>query len=597
MRSFATILTLALSLAACSASHDTRAPSSASYPIEVLGGDESSFTPAIGDPIDNPGRYDTIIVGGGMAGMSAAVYLTDKNKKVLLLEKEAGLGGIASSGTFNGSSYDRGTAYFTDTYEEEKKILDHIGMGNFKKEFAIYEPIDSYLWNGKLYEGFWEEHAEHVLESMPASFAMFKHELQILNKTGQIANQPFEEFECNDIDKDTKAARKKFHMAEKMDDCYRLDSMNVAQWLRNMPAQAARRPDAESKKNLARLQSEIASGRIQPKDPMRDLVDFLDLYCRSALGANASQVSAMAFVNFYISELETRYTSPTGTGIAITRMMDKLKAKGPGIAEVITSASVGQVKNKDKIVEVLYVADGKTYRAKADYVIFAAQSKLAPKLIPELAQKDPEKAAAMKSLDYANYSVHGVHVKGHPYRATYDTWTRAPDYTEDDFTDVILGRWMSPGINGYLGMRDFRKSPSDDDGVLTIYHPLGQKFIGQGYTKAQAKQVAQQATDRMVEIYSPLLRDNWGTKIDVVSVETSRWPFAVHVTAPGHFKNKAKLLRRNFGRIFFAHSNLGTPAFEEALFRGHCAANNVLKRMNPAFRQEPWTKCPLETSK
>lgn len=52
-----------------------------------------------------------------------------------------------------------------------------------------------------------------------------------------------------------------------------------------------------------------------------------------------------------------------------------------------------------------------------------------------------------------------MHVKGHPYRATYDTWTRASDYTEDDFTDVIIGRWMDPKINGYLGMRDFKKDP------------------------------------------------------------------------------------------------------------------------------------------
>lgn len=47
--------------------------------------------------------------------------------------------------------------------------------------------------------------------------------MQILNK--KIANQPFEEFDSNDIDKDTKAARKKFNIPAKMDDCYRLDAM------------------------------------------------------------------------------------------------------------------------------------------------------------------------------------------------------------------------------------------------------------------------------------------------------------------------------------------------------------------------------------
>lgn len=99
----------------------------------------------------------------------------------------------------------------------------------------------------------------------------------------------------------------------------------------------------------------------------------------------------------------------------------------------------------------------------------------------------------------------------------------------------------------------------------------------------------------MLEIYSPLLRDSYGTKIDVLSVETSRWPFAVHVTAPGHFSKKSEAPAPQLRpRILRAQQPLGTPAFEEALFRGHCAANNVLKRMNPSFEQESWTKCPLE---
>lgn len=147
-----------------------------------------------------------------------------------------------------------------------------------------------------------------------------------------------------------------------------------------MPAQAARRPDAESRKNVARLNKEIAEGRVPADNPMRDLNNFLDLYCRSALGANTQGVSAMAFVNFYISELEVRYTSPTGTGIAITRMQERLEKKGE-LSEILTSASVGKIENKDKFAEVTYVVKG-SYLAKADYVIFAAQSKLAPSSYP-----------------------------------------------------------------------------------------------------------------------------------------------------------------------------------------------------------------------
>jgi hypothetical protein len=190
--------------------------------------------------------------------------------------------------------------------------------------------------------------------------------------------------------------------------------------------------------------------------------------------------------------------------------------------------------------------------------------------------------------------VHIVRVKGHPYRATYDTWVHQDDSTDEDFTDLILGRWMDPKIKGYEGMRDFRKNPKDDSGILSVYHPLSKRHIGSGYTDEQASQLAETAVDRMIEIFSPLLKHEYGTKIDVVSVETSRWPFSVHVASPGHFIYKAKILRRPVGRVFFANNNIGTPSFEEALFRGHCAANNILTKMNAKFKQESWTRCPIE---
>ena len=576
-----------------SCSHqDPRQPSGRSYPVEVLGGDEASFTPPAGSPVANTNRYDAIIVGAGIAGLTSAVYLTEKGRKVLLLEKEKSLGGIASGGSLDSHLYDRGTAYFTDAYEEEQKILDHIGFGDFREKFAIHEPIDSYLWNGKLYLGFWEEHYRDELMKLPASFELFRKEMKILNETGQIANQPFEHFDCNDVDAEVKAARQK-HSVGEIKDCYRLDSVDAATFVRNMPAQAARRRNEESKKIYDRLQKEIKSGRLKAEDPMKDVVDFLDLYCRSALGAETKRISAMAFVNFYISELETRYTTPTGTGHAST-LMEKMLRKRAGLIDVLTEAAVAKIDSGKDQVAVTYVHGGKTYVARADYGVFAAQSKVAPKLIQGLSEQAPEKAKAMSGLDYSHYSVHAVKVKGHPYRATYDTWTRHHDYTDDDFTDVILGRWMDPRIHGYEGMRDFKKDPSDNDGILSIYHPLGQKHLGSGYTKEQSIAFARRATDRMLEIYSPLARELGNQTIQVESVQTSRWPFSVHVAEPGHFKKKAKLLRERFGRVFFAHSNIGTPAFEEALFRGHCAANNILLRLDRSFKQESWTKCPVE---
>ncbi len=44
------------------------------------------------------GEYDVIVAGGGIAGISAALAATRQNKKVLLLEKQYMLGGLATAG-------------------------------------------------------------------------------------------------------------------------------------------------------------------------------------------------------------------------------------------------------------------------------------------------------------------------------------------------------------------------------------------------------------------------------------------------------------------------------------------------------------------
>lgn len=46
-------------------------------------------------------KYDVVIIGGGIAGVSAAITLSRNNFKVLLVEKQCILGGLATSGLIN----------------------------------------------------------------------------------------------------------------------------------------------------------------------------------------------------------------------------------------------------------------------------------------------------------------------------------------------------------------------------------------------------------------------------------------------------------------------------------------------------------------
>lgn len=59
-------------------------------------------------------RYDTIIVGGGIAGLTAAAYLSRAGRKTLLIEKNSECGGLVNSFSRNGFVFDAGVRALED---------------------------------------------------------------------------------------------------------------------------------------------------------------------------------------------------------------------------------------------------------------------------------------------------------------------------------------------------------------------------------------------------------------------------------------------------------------------------------------------------
>ncbi len=58
--------------------------------------------------------YDTIIVGGGIAGLTSAAYLSKKGQKVLLIEKNKECGGLVNSFSRNGFHFEAGVRALED---------------------------------------------------------------------------------------------------------------------------------------------------------------------------------------------------------------------------------------------------------------------------------------------------------------------------------------------------------------------------------------------------------------------------------------------------------------------------------------------------
>lgn len=60
-------------------------------------------------------KYDVVIVGGGLAGLTSAAYLSRAGKKVLVCEKEAKAGGLVGSFSTNGFVFDSGIRAFENS--------------------------------------------------------------------------------------------------------------------------------------------------------------------------------------------------------------------------------------------------------------------------------------------------------------------------------------------------------------------------------------------------------------------------------------------------------------------------------------------------
>ena len=377
-----------------------------------------------------------------------------------------------------------------------------MGIPHFK-HYPIIEPSDSYYFpntNELKYDAkkyyFDEIWAKKTIESLPAPFALVHFILTQKEMDREIANQPIEKL-----------------YTEKEDYESFLDRMDTKEWIYTLPCYLEKYYKYEAKHLLTKLEKEQGKFDCKTSEDeydkrMEPVALLLQLYSRSALGLHPEKINAEAFVNFYWSEIQTRYTSTLGTMFAVNILAQRLKSR-PNVHIKMNSlvTSIEPVKQAYDIYmnKVTYLSNNGhgqwiEHVVYANHVVYASHLGFAPEIIKGFKQRRPKQAKLMSDIEYVHYNVYVVTTKGHPWRQTYDLWLRDKNYKPDDPTDIILGRWQE--LDGYRKYKSFEHDPPGD-GILTIYHPLPYDARNTSITDEQAVMWAKRAVKRAIEMLQP----------------------------------------------------------------------------------------------
>jgi protoporphyrinogen oxidase len=485
--------------------------------------------PLLGE--DRFSKVGTVIVGGGIAGLSAAFRLLQKGyDDFVLLELERQVGGTARSGANAVSAYPWGAHYITAPMKENTELLalldtfglvegkDDLGEPIFREEILCREPQERVFAEGQWHEGLYLHEGETAEET--AQFARFK--------------ELVEGFAVGRDDRGRRHFAVPSATGSDASEVTALDRISIAEWL------------AQNKLTSARLGW---------------LVDYA---CRDDFGARATQTSAYAGIHYYASRLLGRgkdpqavLTWPSGNGWLVAKLHERVRAK------VTVGFAVADIAPRDDgTLDVVAIgAPPAAVGYHASRVIFAAPQMVARRVIRPYRDAPP---THLEAFEYGAWMVANITLSSRPKLHVRGERMMAWDNVVYD----------SPSL-GYVNATH---QTGRDHGatVVTYYHPLcddDPKGARRRLYAAGRDEWADVALADLERVH-PDIRD-LATRVDVV-----RWGHAMARPSPGFFfgKNGARLLaQKTFRGIHFAHTDLsGIALFEEAFFHGVRAADEVL---------------------
>lgn len=117
--------------------------------------------------------YDMIVVGGGISGLSMAHYLSQKDKKVLVLEADDHVGGCVNTVRFNQRNFWMEMGAHT-CYNSYSHIIDMAKNRDLDSRFVARNKLGLKLYNGQFKGLFSQVNKLEMLRSLPRLFSAKK---------------------------------------------------------------------------------------------------------------------------------------------------------------------------------------------------------------------------------------------------------------------------------------------------------------------------------------------------------------------------------------------------------------------------------------
>lgn len=477
-------------------------------------------------PRDAAEAWDVIVVGGGVSGLGVAWMLRDA--RVLVLERQAVMGGVSSSATWRGIEYALGAAYVIDPAPESEDARE-------RRTFALLEELGL------------RERGEDLARDRTRQRRLSGDANHCIFSNARVVPRPQVYSARNDAFFEHVLGSDRYPSVPPSDRelVEALDRVSFSAFLRDAALQ--RRLYGRSVGALGRRAWEA-----------------IEYYFWGAFGTTPAETSAYHGLNFLAAEYGSVLVYPGGNGFITRRLAERLAARDT--VRLRTDAWVVRVEPEadGRGAAVLAMEGDTLVRYRARRVVFASPMFLAPRIVPSL----PEvQRTAIGSLGYRAYLVANVLLRRSIYRVfTHPGFRQGYELTRIhgvDPSSVGAEALSTRKSFSDLVVADFAVPRPADAAVLTVYRPYPYEGGRGGLLSASYEDLEAEIRRAVLE---GLGRHGLRAS-DIEGVALARWGHPMVVPRPGQLADgTVASVGRRHGPVLFAHTDVqGAPAFENAL--------------------------------